>query len=157
MKDHRARFMHLSAEMFGPPLRALFNDRAPKWFGYALAEVECVAPGADVLYAGTEVAEGSTTESYSARITVLTDTLLVVVEGGSEEGAEWHRTTARGRGGLTSLTVSAGVSAFSEWPQSPPGPVDVELTYGDGLTLTLSRVGAAEVLESLRGDLEASL
>lgn len=157
MSDHRERYQALSLLMYGQPLRDLFPSRMPRWFGYSLAEVECVASGADVLYAGTEVAEGSTTESYSARITVLTDTLLVVVEGGSEEGAEWHRTTARGRGGLTSLTVSAGVSAFSEWPQSPPGPVDVELTYGDGLTLTLSRVGAAEVLESLRGDLEASL
>lgn len=157
MSDHRERYQALSLLMYGQPLRDLFPSRMPRWFGYSLAEVECVASAADVRYTSTKVAEGATMESHVASITILTDELLVLAVGGAEAGEEWHTTTVRSRSGLSSFTISASESALGEWPQSSPGSVDVALTYADGLTVSLPRVDKYPgVLESLLGDLEAT-
>ena len=167
--DHRERFQLLNDAIVGgsTELGELFDDRSALWYTLALSDVTLLAGGSEVQLADTVVTLGEADDgSYSARITIFTEHLVITVDAAASSDTDTgsHTTSARSRADLRALEVAAETGALGDSRRSLawPGKVAVTLDYGDAERLKLpggkhaDRVQFARVaalLPSLRADL----
>jgi len=140
--DHRERFQLLNDAIVGgsTELGELFDDRSALWYTLALSDVTLLAGGSEVQLADTVVTLGEADDgSYSARITIFTEHLVITVAADVSGKKESHITSARSRADLRALEVAAETGALGDSRRAAawPGKVVVTLDYGDAERLTL--------------------
>lgn len=108
------------------------------WYGKALSEIVLLANGEGVTLADVRVESEDLAAGYTAKLSVFTESLVILVKAEHGEAFDRHTTRALSRSRLASLEVSTGLSAFRDpWPESWPGSVSVRLDYGDDVVVDL--------------------
>jgi hypothetical protein len=137
--DHKEKSKRLHDIIFrqSSQLYEIFDQRWAQWYNLALSDLLLLADDDEVQFADTAVS-GDLKQAYSVRIAVFTEHLIITVKAEVNGDEEHHTTSARSRGDLRSMEVSAEIGALGDtWPSDWPGKVRARLDYGDGEPLDL--------------------
>ncbi|OIQ85136.1 hypothetical protein GALL_330300 [mine drainage metagenome] len=141
-----------------PDLRKMIANQLAKWYRPSLSDVAIVIDGAEIVFADNVVEAEMFGRTYTVRIVIFTNNLLVTVTTESDEKGERHTTSARSRSDLTSFGVAAGTPALGDnWPSSWPESVRLTLHYGDEAPLLLPGSASADYEQFARAVVPAAV
>jgi len=166
--DHDAKIKALHDAILNSSIeleQAFFDDWG-LWYSLSLTEVALLVDEAAIHLVDASISDDYLGGTYTARIAIFTERLLVTVEADVSPETQSHKTSARSRSDLKGLAIAAEVGALGgqHGAAAWPGRVHLTLDYGDGETLVLpggrhakreQHAAVAASLPSLRVDLTA--